>query len=230
MHKSNLIIFIAELVGTFGLVIAATVSVVYDGRFGQILGPIGNAVVHFVGISTMIFVFGKYSMAHLNPAVTIGFFISGYIKAKKIPLYFVAQTIGAILGSLFVKQVVGNYGNLGLNFPNYQYSIPLFYGIEILATVFLMGGILIVVSKKKLPMAIISIVISAIIAFDVFFLSPISGASMNPIRSVAPALLSGILDDLWLYLTAPFIGSIIVALIYRNKFSKNLLSNSSVQL
>ncbi|KAG2474471.1 MAG: Major intrinsic protein [Nitrosopumilales archaeon] len=228
MHKSNLIIFIAELVGTFGLVIAATVSVVYDGRFGQILGPIGNAVVHFVGISTMIFVFGKYSMAHLNPAVTIGFFISGYIKAKKIPLYFVAQTIGAILGSLFVKQVVGNYGNLGLNFPNYQYSIPLFYGIEILATVFLMGGILIVVSKKKLPMAIISIVISAIIAFDVFFLSPISGASMNPIRSVAPALLSGILDDLWLYLTAPFIGSIIVALIYRNKFSKNLLSNSSV--
>ena len=228
MHKSNLIIFIAELVGTFGLVIAATISVVYDGRFGQILGPIGNAVIHFIGISIMIFVFGKYSMAHLNPAVTIGFFISGYIKAKKIPLYFVAQTIGAILGSLFVKQVVGNYGNLGLNFPNYQYSIPLFYGIEILATVFLMGGILIVVSKKKLPMAIISIVISAIIAFDVFFLSPISGASMNPIRSVAPALLSGILDDLWLYLTAPFIGSIIVALIYRNKFSKNSLSNSSV--
>jgi len=228
MHKSNLIIFIAELVGTFGLVIAATISVVYDGRFGQILGPIGNAVVHFIGIFIMIFVFGKYSMAHFNPAVTIGYFISGHIDAKKIPLYFVAQTIGAILGSLFVKQVVGNYGNLGLNFPNYQYSIPLFYGIEILATVFLMGGILIVVSKKKLPMAIISTVISAIIALDVFFLSPISGASMNPIRSVAPALLSGILDDLWLYLTAPFIGSIIVALIYRNKFSKNLLSNSSV--
>ncbi len=92
-------------------------------------------------------------MAHLNPAVTIGFFISGYIEAKKIPLYFVAQAIGGILGSLFVKQVVGNYGNLGLNFPNYQYSIPFFYGIEILATIFLMGGILIVVSKKKLPMA-----------------------------------------------------------------------------
>jgi len=228
MHKSNSIIFIAELIGTFGLVIAATISVVYDGRFGQILGPIGNAVVHFIGIFIMIFVFGKYSMAHFNPAVTIGFFISGHIDAKKIPLYFVAQTIGAILGSLFVKQVVGNYGNLGLNFPNYQYSIPLFYGIEILATVFLMGCILIVVSKKKLPMAIISTVISAIIALDVFFLSPISGASMNPIRSAAPALLSGILDDLWLYLTAPFIGSIIVALIYRNKFSKNLLSNSSV--
>ncbi len=228
MHKSNLIIFIAELVGTFGLVIAATVSVVYDGRFGQILGPIGNAVVHFIGISAMIFVFGKYSMAHLNPAVTIGFFISGYIDAKKIPLYFVAQAIGGILGSLFVKQVVGNYGNLGLNFPNYKYPIPFFYGIEILATVFLMGGILIVVSKKKLPMAIISTVISGIIALDVFFLSPISGASMNPIRSVAPALLSGILDDLWLYLTAPFIGSAIVALIYRKKFSKNLLSNSSV--
>ncbi len=108
MHKSNPIIFIAELIGTFGLVIAATISVVYDGRFGQILGPIGNAVVHFIGIFIMIFVFGKYSMAHFNPAVTIGYFISGHIDAKKIPLYFVAQTIGAILGSLFVKQVVGD--------------------------------------------------------------------------------------------------------------------------
>ena len=227
MAYSNLQIFIVELIGTFGLVIAATVSVVYDGRFGQILGPIGNALVHFVGISIMIFVFGKYSMAHFNPAITIGFFISGYIEAKKIPLYFVAQAIGGILGSLFVKQVVGNYGNLGLNFPNYQFSIPFFYGIEILATIFLMGGILIVVSKKKLPMAIISIVISGIIALDVFFLSPISGASMNPIRSIAPALLSGTLDDLWLYLTAPFIGSAVVALIYRKKFSKTV-SNSSV--
>jgi len=228
MAYSNLQIFIVELIGTFGLVIVSTVSVVYDGRFGQILGPIGNALVHFIGISIMIFVFGKYSMAHFNPAVTIGFFISGYIESKKIPFYFVAQAIGGILGSLFVKQVVGNYGNLGLNFPNYQYSIPFFYGIEILATVFLMGGILIVVSKKKLPQAIISIVISGIIALDVFFLSPISGASMNPIRSIAPALLSGIFDDLWLYLTAPFIGSAIVALIYRKKFSKNLVSNSSV--
>ena len=131
MAYSNLQIFIVELIGTFGLVIAATVSVVYDGRFGQILGPIGNALVHFVGISIMIFVFGKYSMAHFNPAITIGFFISGYIEAKKIPLYFIAQAIGGILGSLFVKQVVGNYGNLGLNFPNYQYTIKEWNGILI---------------------------------------------------------------------------------------------------
>jgi len=222
MQYSNLTIFIAELVGTFGLVIAATGSIVYDGRVGQTLGPIFIAVIHFIGISIMVFVFGKYSMAHFNPAVTIGFYISGYLQAKKIPLYFTAQAIGAILGSIFVKYVIGDFANLGINFPNYLYPIPFFYGIEILATIFLMGGILIVVTMKKLPMVIISCVISGIIALDTFFFSPISGASMNPIRSLAPALVTGIPDDLWIYWTTPFIGSIIVALIYRKKFPRQI--------
>jgi aquaporin Z len=65
-------------------------------------------------------------MAHFNPAVTIGYFISGYIKAKALPVYFVAQAIGAILGTFFVKYVIGSFADLGLNFPNYSYSIPFF--------------------------------------------------------------------------------------------------------
>jgi len=222
LNDSNLIIFISELVGTFGLLVAATFSVVYDARFGPIIGPVGNAVIHFIGISIVIFIFGKYSMAHFNPAVTIGFYLSGHLERKKIPIYFVAQTIGAFLGSLFIKYVVGDYGNLGLNYPNYQYPIPYFFGIEIIATVFLMACILIVVSIKNLPMIAISTSISAIIALDVFFLSPISGASMNPIRSLAPAILSGIPDDLWLYWTAPFIGTVIIALYYRKKRTPNI--------
>jgi len=219
MKYSNLIIFVSELLGTFGLLVAATGSIVYDSSLGNTLGPIFVAAIHFLGLAIVVYAFGKYSMAHFNPAVTIGYFISGYIKAKALPVYFVAQAIGAFLGTFFVKYVIGSFAELGLNFPNYSYSIPLFYGVEIIATIFLMGVILTVVHVKALN-KLTGLAIGGIIALDVYFLGPISGASMNPIRSLAPAIVSGIPDDLWLYLTAPFIGSAIVGVVYYKKFSK----------
>jgi aquaporin Z len=226
MKFSNLTIFCAELLGTFGLVIAATGSIVYDSSLGNTLGPIFVAVIHFIGLAIVVYVFGKYSMAHFNPAVTIGFFLSGYVKAKKLPIYFTAQTIGAFLGTLFVKYVIGNFAELGLNFPNYSYSVSLFFGVEIIATVFLMGVILIVVHIKGLN-KFSGLAVGGIIALDVYFLGPISGASMNPIRSLSPAIVVGIPDDLWLYWSAPFIGVTIVGLVYRKKISKNNRLNSN---
>ena len=217
MHNSIYVIFLAELTGTFGLLVAATGSIVYDARLGMTLGPIFVAAIHLVGLAIVVYAFGKYSLAHLNPAVTIGFFISGYIKAKNLPVYFGAQAIGAFLGTFFVKYVLGDFANLGLNFPNYSYSIPFFYGIEIIATIFLMGVILIVVHVKRLN-KFSGLAIGAIVALDVYFLGPISGASMNPIRSLSPAILSGIPEDLWLYWSAPFIGAAIVGLVYQKKF------------
>jgi len=219
MKYSNLIIFVSELLGTFGLLVAATGSIVYDASVGHSLGPIFVAAIHFLGLAIVVYAFGKYSMAHFNPAVTIGYFISGYIKVKALPVYFVAQAIGAFLGTFFVKYVIGSHAELGLNFPNYSYSIQLFYGVEIIATIFLMCVILAVVHVKGLN-KFSGLAIGGIIALDVYFLGPISGASMNPIRSITPAIVSGIPDDLWLYLTAPFIGAAIVGVIYYKKFSK----------
>ena len=118
MQNSVYVIFLAELVGTFGLLVAATGSIVYDASLGMTLGPIFVAVIHFVGLTIVVYTFGKYSMAHFNPAVTIGYFISGYIKAKNLPVYFSAQAIGAFLGTFFIKHVIGDFANLGLNFPN----------------------------------------------------------------------------------------------------------------
>ncbi len=220
MQYSNITIFVAELIGTFGLVVAATGSIVYNGSLNFSLGPVFVAGMHFIGISIVVLLFGKYSMAHFNPAVTIGYTIAGYLNPKMIPLYFLAQGIGAFSGILFVKYAIGNYAKLGLNFPNYEYSLAVIFGVEILATVFLMGGILLVVSSKKIHLGIISVVIGALVSLDVFFLGPISGASMNPIRSLAPAVATGIPGDLWLYWTAPFIGSAIIALIFKKKFPK----------
>jgi len=218
MQNSNLVIFFAELVGTFGLLVAATGSIVYDASLGMTLGPIFVATIHFVGLAIVVYAFGKYSMAHFNPAVTIGYFISGHIKAKTMPVYFGAQAIGAFLGTFFVKYVIGDFVNLGLNFPNYSYSVSLFYGVEIIATIMLMGVILTVVHIKGLN-KFAGLGIGAIVALDVYFLGPISGASMNPIRSLSPAVVTGIPDDLWLYWSAPFIGSAIAGLIYHKKFS-----------
>ena len=216
------LIFIAELLGTFGLVVAATGSIVYDGKVGGILGPVFIAGVHFVGIAIVIYIFGKYSMAHFNPAVTIGFYLAGYVKSKTLPIYFGAQAIGAILGSLFVKFVIGDYAQLGINFPNNSFTLSEIILVEIIATVFVIGIILFVSHFKKLKRTS-GIAISGVIALDVFYLGPISGASMNPIRSLAPAVITGIFDDLWLYLIAPFIAVIITGLIYRkiSKWLKN---------
>jgi len=219
MVSSNRVIFISELVGTFGLLVAAAGSLVYDGRVGGTLGPVFIAAVHFVGLAIVVYSFSKYSMAHFNPAVTIGFFIAGYTERKKLPIYFIAQSIGAFFGSAFVKYVIGDFANLGINFANHSFSIDVIYGIEILATVFLMGVILIVVHAKSLK-KFSGVAIGGIIALDVFFFGPISGASMNPIRSLSPAVLASIYNDLWIYWSAPFIGSILVALFYKSKYVK----------
>ena len=125
-----------------------------------------------------------------------------------------AEASGALLGTIFVKYVIGTEANLGANFPNYSYPIPLIFGIEILATMFLMGMVMIVVHTNGLR-GIGWITIGSVIGLDVFFLSFISGASMNPARSLVPAIFSGAIGDLWLYCSATFVGSAIIAVIYR---------------
>ena len=218
MNQSNLIIFVAELVGTFGLVIAATGCIVYDGMMGGIYGIAFIAIIHFIGIAIVIQIFGKYSMAHFNPAVSIAFFITGHIKSKQLPIYFTAQAIGAFLGTLFVKFVFGDYALLGTNAPNLEFTMPEIIGYEILATALLMAVIYVVVHYKMSKLS--GILIAGIIGLDVLFLGPVSGASMNPMRSLSPAIISGVTTDLWLYWTTPFIGTILMAVLYRKKIQK----------
>ena len=214
MHSSNKIIFIAELIGTFGLVVAAAGSMVYDAMLGGIYGHYFVVAMHFIGLVIVVYAFGKYSMAHFNPAVTIAFFITKHVKGRQLPYYFAAQAIGAFMGSIFVLLVMGDYANLGTNYPNPTSTVEANVSYEILTSIFLMGVIYIVVHFKKLG-KLTGVAIGGIIALDVLFFGLVSGASMNPIRSLAPAIISGVTGDLWLYLTTPFIGTIIVAAIYK---------------
>jgi aquaporin Z len=210
--------FIAEFSGTFIVVVLATGSVVIDAKTNGLLGIPFIAYAPFVGVAIGVYLFGKISMAHFNPAVTVGFFITRHIITKiQLAYYFAAEILGALLGSLFVKYFIGTQANLGANAPNYAFPLPIIFGVEVLASALLMTTILIVVYTKGLK-GFGAIVIGGMVGLDIFFLAFISGASMNPARSLAPALLSGMVNDLWLYWTATFIGTSIIALALRKKF------------
>ena len=225
MTYSNLQIFTVELIGTFILVIFATGSIVYDTKFfdGQLGIPFA-AVAPFVALLIGVYSFGKVSLAHFNPAVTIGYYITGHITKIQILYYFVAEILGAIFGSLFVLVFIGDDANLGANAPNYDHSLFLIFPVEVIASAMLMGVIFYVVYTKGLR-GFSGVAIGGIVGLDILFLATISGASMNPARALAPALISGVFSDLWLFLTAPFVGTILVAFLFRNKFKHQRASN-----
>jgi aquaporin Z len=191
-------------------VVTASGSVAIDAKYGGIFGLPFIAFSPFVGVSIGVYLFGKVSMAHFNPAVSVGYLITKHITKKELLNYVEAEVIGALLASVFVKYIIGNYANLGANVPNYSFPISVIFGVEVLASALLMSVILIVVYTKGLK-GFSGIAIGGIVGLDIFFFAFISGASMNPARSLAPALLSGTVGDLWLYLTAPFIGTSIAA-------------------
>ncbi|MEO9295610.1 MAG: aquaporin [Nitrososphaera sp.] len=212
--------FFAEVVGTFIVVVLATGSVVLDARSGGVLGLPFIAFAPFAGVAAGVYLFGKISMAHFNPAVSVGFLITGHITKWQFLYYVAAEIIGALLGSAFVMAVIGSEAELGANAPNYAYPLSLIFGVEVLASALLMAVIYIVVYTKGLR-GFGGIAIGGIVGLDIFFLAFISGASMNPARALAPALFSGVIANLWLYWTATFVGTSTVALAIRKKFKVN---------
>lgn len=191
-----------------------------DAQLGGVLGIPFIAFAPFAGVAVGVYLFGKLSMAHFNPAVTVGYLITRHIMKKQLVQYFGAELLGAIAASFAVMMVVGGEANLGANAPDYSYPLWLIFGVEILASGLLMAVILTVVYTKGLR-GFSGIAIGGIVGLDIFFLAFISGASMNPARSLAPALLSGVISDLWLYWSATFIGTSAAAFMFRKQFAKS---------
>ncbi|HEX7256579.1 MAG TPA: aquaporin [Nitrososphaeraceae archaeon] len=213
-------IFFAELIGTFTVIVFATGSVVLDAKLNGALGLPFIAIAPAIAVAIGIYLFGKTSMAHFNPAVTVAFLITKHLERKKglLLIYLLAEILGGILASFFIYFILGNEMNLGANAPNYiDFPLHVIVGIEIFASALLMLVILVVVYTKGLK-KFGGITIGSIVGLDIFLFGLISGASMNPARSLAPAIVSGYYIDLWLYLTAPFIGTSIMALLLRKKF------------
>lgn len=210
--------FIAEVIGTFIVVVLATGAVVTDAKYNGILGIPFIALLPFIGVAAGVYIFGKISMAHFNPAVTLGFLITRHITKLQLVYYFSAEIIGALLGSLFVMYIIGKEANVGANSPNYAFPLPTIFVIEVFASALLMAVIAVVVYTKGLR-GFGGLVIGGIVGLDIFFFAFISGASMNPARSLAPALTSGVLNNLWLYWSATFVGTSIVTFLVRKKLA-----------
>lgn len=202
-------ILAAELAGTFLLVFLATGSIVYDAGTGGDLGVPFAAAAPFAALVAGVGLFGRVSMAHFNPAVTLGYLITGHMRPGLLPWYLGAELAGALLGSAAVLALLGGGADLGANAPGQP--VPAAFAAEVLASAMLMAVVLCVARYGGLR-GLGGAAIGGVVALDILLFSGVSGASMNPARSLAPALLSGATGDLWLYWSAPFVGTAAAAL------------------
>ncbi|MEO5913117.1 MAG: aquaporin [Luteolibacter sp.] len=198
---------LAEFLGTFTLVFAGTGAIVVDQSTGGAIGHAGIALVFGLVVLAMIHTFGDVSGAHLNPAVTIGFASAGRFPWQDVPGYATAQLGGAFAASGLVKILFPDIHSLGATMP--AGSVMQSFILEIVLTAILMLVILSVSTGAKEKGITAGIAIGAVIALEAMVAGPISGASMNPARSLAPAIVSGNFQHLWLYPLATVLGALI---------------------
>lgn len=203
----------AELIGTFGLVFAGTGAITIDAYTGGTVGHVGIALTFGLIVMAMIYAVGHISGAHINPAVTLAFAVARHFPIRHVPVYLAAQIAGAILASLTLRGMFGTSGLLGTTIP--RGSDGQSFALEIVLTGVLMFVIMAVATDVRAVGQAAAIAIGGTVGLEALFAGPISGASMNPARSLAPALMSGAWDSQWLYLAGPVIGAIVGALLYR---------------
>ncbi len=197
--------YVAEAVGTFCLVFAGTGAVVIDGITAGGISHVGVALTFGLVVMAMIYAVGDVSGAHLNPAVTVGFFLARKFEGRLVIPYLMSQFCGALLASALLYGLFGNHGGLGATVP--LGSAGQSFLLEAVLTGILMFVILCVSSGSKEAGTMAGIAIGGVIGLEALFAGPISGASMNPARSFAPAACEWRLARLWIYVTAPFLGA-----------------------
>jgi aquaporin NIP len=195
----------AEFLGTFALVFTGTGAIVVNEVSGGTVTHVGIALTFGLIVLAMVYAVGDVSGAHLNPAVTLGFLAANRLEGRWVVPYIVSQCSGALLASLALRFMFPANATLGATLPAGD-AIPSFV-LEAILTFLLMFVILSVSTGAKEKGVLAGVAVGSIIALGALFAGPISGASMNPARSFAPALVAWRLDSLWIYLTAPVLGA-----------------------
>jgi aquaporin NIP len=202
----------AEFVGTFALVFAGCGAVMVDAKTGA-LGHVGVAFSFGLVIMVMIYAVGHISGAHFNAAVTFAFALSRHFPWARALAYWAAQLLGALVAAALLRGSLGDVADVGATLPSGSQGQSFLW--ELVLSFFLMFVIMAVATDTRAVGEAAALAIGGTIALDAMFGGPISGASMNPIRSLAPALVSGNLHALWLYILAPILGTSLGALTYQ---------------
>jgi MIP family channel proteins len=201
----------AELVGTFALVFAGCGAVMVEAKTGA-LGHVGVAITFGLVIMAMIYAVGHISGAHLNPAVSLAFALNRHFPWTKLLGYWAAQLAGAFAAAALLRASLGNIAHVGATLPSGSERQSFLW--EVVLTFFLMFVIMAVATDTRAVGEAAAIAIGATVGLDAMFGGPISGASMNPARSIGPAFVSGDLHALWVYIAAPLVGAALGAAIY----------------
>jgi aquaporin Z len=205
--------YIAEGIGTFAIVFCGCGAMVIDAQSAGAITHLGVSITFGLIVMVMIYAFGNISGAHYNPAVTIAFSAVRIVPLKEIIPHIIAQTAGAFVGAALLHLVFPESKDLGCTIPSgaaWQSFV-----LEIILSYFLMLVIIFVSQGPKEGRIFAGAAIGATVLLEAQFAGPISGASMNPARSLAPAVLSGNLNSLWIYLSAPLLGTLLAAATWR---------------
>jgi MIP family channel proteins len=202
----------AEFVGTFALVFAGCGAIMVDAKTGA-LGHVGVAISFGLVIMVMIYAVGHISGAHFNPAVTLAFALTRHFPWPRLLGYWTVQLLAALTAAAILRGSLGNIAHVGATLPSGSQSQSFLW--ELVMSFFLMFVIMAVATDTRAVGEAAAIAIGATVGLDAMFGGPISGASMNPARSIGPAFVSGDLDALWLYIVAPIAGAALGALVYQ---------------
>jgi MIP family channel proteins len=201
----------AEAIGTFALVFAGCGAIMVEAKTGE-LGQVGVAISFGLVIMVMVYAIGHVSGAHINPAVTFAFALTRHFPWPRAVLYWLAQILGAVAAALFLRASLGDTASLGATQPSGSEAQA--FAWELLMSTLLMFVIMAVATDTRAVGEAAAIAVGGTIGLCAMFGGPISGASMNPARSLGPALVSGELHALWLYIVAPVVGASLGALLY----------------
>jgi MIP family channel proteins len=203
---------LAEAIGTFALVFAGCGAIMVDATT-HALGHVGVAISFGLVIMVMIYAVGHISGAHFNPAVTLAFATSRHFPLSRVPRYWAAQLVGAAAAALVLRGSLGDVAHVGATAPSGSDGQAVLW--EAVLTFFLMFVIMAVATDTRAVGEAAAIAIGATVGLDAMFGGPITGASMNPARSLGPAIAAGDFTSIWVYLIAPPVGAVVAAATYQ---------------
>jgi aquaporin NIP len=202
----------AEGIGAYALVVAGCGAIMVNSQTGA-LTHVGVALTFGLIIMVMIAATGHISGAHFNPAVTVAFALTRHFPWAEVPVYVGGQMIGAVAAALTLLGLFGPVAQLGMTLP--AGGAWQSFGLEVVLTAFLMFVIMAVATDTRAVGQLAALAIGGTVALDALFGGPISGASMNPARSLGPALVAGVWTEQWVYLLAPLVGASLGASLYQ---------------